>query len=368
MRVSEILAKRRVPCMAAFLSPFRIINAPDSPPWAPTIDDVNRRRWNYAELHRLVGGVDVGLPAPYHMVVARDGAVGLPVLRSTQDISSAAEHFNRCFAALLLGGVYCDAINPDGLEFGFVLDWKYLRLQSGSQAAPNVFHRHVRMQMAAPIEAIRLVQPRVIEMATIESAMRAGRSVLERVPEISPEFLLKGVTAVARRDWAAALSSLWIVIEQITSHLWEQRVLTPARAEHFVIGRIDQLADSRTWTVATRHELLHQIGALPEAVLSELAIARRARNALAHRGQHPGEAESRSAYGSTLSLLQIACEALPIPLKDVDLTDHTISDPFVPRDPSPGEPTHWMPIPKLPGEAELERLEAFERSVEPSAD
>ena len=187
MRLPEKLAKRRVPCMAAFISPFRIVNAADSVPWEPTIEDVNKRRWDYAELHRLVGGVDVGLPAPYHMVVARDGAVGLPVMPPTKDIYSATEQFNRCFAALLVGGVYCEAINPDGLEFGFVLDWKYLRLQLGSQAAPDVFHRQVRLQMAPPSEAASLVGPRAIEMAAIEAAMRAGRSVLERVPEISPE-------------------------------------------------------------------------------------------------------------------------------------------------------------------------------------
>jgi hypothetical protein len=38
-------------------------------------------------------------------------------------------------------------------------------------------------------------------------ADHAGRGVLERIPEISPEFLLKGVTGVARRDWAAALNA-----------------------------------------------------------------------------------------------------------------------------------------------------------------
>ncbi len=70
MSGSEDLAKRRVPCMASFISPFRIVNAPDSAPWAPTVDNVNKRGWDYTELHRLVGGVDVGLPSPYHMVIA----------------------------------------------------------------------------------------------------------------------------------------------------------------------------------------------------------------------------------------------------------------------------------------------------------
>jgi len=97
--------------MAAFISPSRVVNPADSAPWTHSIEDVNRRRWDYAELHRLVGGVDIGPPPPYHMVVARDGAAGLPALPPTKDIYSATEQFNRCFAALLVGGVYCEAIN-----------------------------------------------------------------------------------------------------------------------------------------------------------------------------------------------------------------------------------------------------------------
>lgn len=117
-------------------------------------------------------------------------------------------------------------------------------------------------------------------------------------------------------------------------------MLGPARTDRTVMGRADQLSDTRSWTVATRHELLHQIGVLPAAVLSELAVARRARNALAHRGQHPGEADTRSAYASVLSLLQTACGELAIPLKALDLADHTLSDPFIPREPVSLEPTH----------------------------
>jgi hypothetical protein len=39
-----------------------------------------------------------------------------------------------------------------------------------------------------------------------------------------------------------------------------------------------------------------------------------------------------------------------------------VSDPLLPREPVAIEPTHWLPIPKLPGEEDLERLEAAERN------
>ena len=61
--------------MVAYISPFRLVNGPDSPPWVITIEQVNKGGWDYVALHELVGHVDVGLAPPYHMVVARDGAV-----------------------------------------------------------------------------------------------------------------------------------------------------------------------------------------------------------------------------------------------------------------------------------------------------
>ena len=128
-----------------------------------------------------------------------------------------------------------------------------------------------------------------------------------------------------------------------------------------VPGRVDQLSDTRTWTIAARHELLHQTGTIPVDVLSPLSTARRARNALAHTGRHPSESDATSAYESALALLQFANAGTAIPLAGLDLADHTISDPFSPPEPMVLQPTHWMSIPKLPGEAELEKLEAAVR-------
>lgn len=353
----ETLAKRLVPCMVAYLSPFRIVKAQESSLWSVEIADVNRGTWDYVELHKLVGGIDVGLPAPYHMVVARDGAVGLPALPHLRDVQAAVEFINRCFAGLLLGGVYCEAIGADGLDFGRIIDWTYLRTNSAATARSNQFHRAIRQRQCAPLEAINLISPRTVEIDGLSAAMKAGRAILDAVPQLGPEFLLKGATGFARRDWGTALTNLWIVVEQITSHLWEMRILVGARNAQVTSGRIDQLSDTRTWTVAARHELLHQIGVINPETLGTLAVARKARNALAHTGKHPTESDATSAYSSALSLLELASDAT-IPLTKLDLGDHLISDPFLPREPKRVEPSYWMAIPKLPGEEELEKLEA----------
>ena len=184
--------------------------------------------WDYVELHRMVGGIDVGLPAPFHMAVFRDGALGVPVLPQFLTITASVEFVNRSLSALLLGGVYCEAIGLDALDFGYIIDWTYLRVATSARA--NTFHQHIRLQRANAVEAIELLEPPSIGITELSEAMRAGRRLTDVVPELSPEFLLKGVTALARHDAGTALSNLWIVIEQLSSNLWNQKVLMAARS------------------------------------------------------------------------------------------------------------------------------------------
>jgi hypothetical protein len=120
--------------MVAFLSPFRIVDAPDSVPWTVSIEQVNEQTWDYVALHQIVGGIDVGLAAPYHLVMGRDGSMALPVLPEFSAPEKAVGVFNHCLSALLLGGVYCTAIDLDGIDFGSLIDWKYLRIVSGAPA------------------------------------------------------------------------------------------------------------------------------------------------------------------------------------------------------------------------------------------
>lgn len=362
--VPDELARRRVPCMIAFLQPFRLVDGPAASRWKATISHVNRRNWDYVELHKMVGGIDVGLTPPFHMVVFRDGAIALPVLPDRRTVTESVEFINRNFSALLLGGIYCEMIGLDGLDFGSIIDWKYLRVLTSAPAAANRFHYQARMRLANPLEAINLLKPKTVDIDELSSAMSAGRKLLEKIPELAGEFLLKGVTSLVRHDWGGALSNLWIVTEQVTTNIWKDNVLGPARSNSSITGRVDQLSDTRTWTTATRHELLHQIGIIGGDLLANLATARRARNALAHRGTHPTSHDSRAAYDAVLGLLQVVAKDLPVPLSSLRLAEYSLPDPFSPPplEPKVLKPTHWMEIPKLPGEAELERLEASSRS------
>ena len=356
----EDLAKRCVPALVAYLSPFRIVGKDvDVEPWSATIEEVNGGTWDYVALHEVVGGLDVGLPRPYHMIVARDGALALPPLPELRSDQAAVEYFNRCLAGLLLGGLYCEAINLDGLDLGRIIDWKYLRSVRGGASAPNRFHKHIRYRTASALESIELYKPRSVKFSIVESAMRTGLAALNRLEPARGEYLLKGATGLARRDWGSALANLWIVTEQLLEALWNREIVVPAGALDNSKARKDQLNDNRTWTTATRIEMLHQKGIFDLATLTALSKARKARNDLAHRGLHPAEKDAEACYAGVCSLIRAVLGDDTLPLLKLNLADHALSDPFAPpKHRGRIEPEFWMAIPKLPGEEELEKAQA----------
>lgn len=360
------LTKRRVPCLIAYLHPFRIVEAQALTPWSATIDQINTRTWDYVALHEMAGGIDVGLPPPFHLVIARDGALALPPDGLGSD-QAAVEFFNRCLAALLIGGIYCEAITPDGLDLGSIIDWRFVRAHGVGSAAPNRFHKLVRYQQASALEAVALYQPRTISMDALTAAMKTGLDVLARVPSMRGEYLLRGVTGIARRDWGAALANLWIVAEQIISNLWQRDVVIPALADGQSKTRKDQLNDVRTWTAAARIEMLRQKGVLDLPTFTALGVARKARNDLSHQGIPPSDRNALAAYEGVCGALSVALPGEQLALFGLDLANHSLSDPFAPPKQLNVEPELWMAIPKLPGEAELEKGEAQSRRARTAA-
>lgn len=353
---------RRVSAVISYLHPFRIVHKDHSTKWDVTIEQINNRTWDYVKLHEIVGAIDVGLMAPYHLVVGADGALALPPVPELRSVTKAVEFFNRCLAAFVVGGIYCEAVTLDSVEIGSILDWRYIRASGSSTSFVGQFHNTVRTKTASVLHAIYLLRPRILHFEDLNRAAQHGFAVLSRVPEIRPEFLLKGISGIARRDWGSALSNLWIVIEQITWHLWRKYVLQSVEAEKPIPGRQDQLKDNRSWTVAMKHELLHRIGKISTETLAALALARRSRNDLLHQGTHPNEESSMAAFSAMRGLMLVVVEMQDLPIFGINLADHMLSDPFQPVPiTSTASFDYWMPIPKLPGEEDIERAETESR-------
>jgi hypothetical protein len=356
---------RRVSALITYLRPFRIVEKTSEKTWNASLDQINSGTWDYIKLHEVVGGIDVGLASPYHMLIGFDGALALPPLPKLRPISVAVEFFNRCLAAILIGGVYCEAADLDHVEVGSVFDWKYIRAYGQGRSFDNQFHHAARMKGVAPLHAINLLGPRSITLSVLRNAAKKGFSVVSSLPELSPEFLLKGVSGLARRDWASALGALWITAEQLTSNLWKKELLEqPDIINNVVPGRKDQLVDNRTWAASNKQELLYQKNVIDLSTLRGVFTARKARNDLVHNGRHPVEESAAAAFEAVKGLLRTAAKDDDIPLFRLNLSDHTLSDPFQPRDEGPLNPQYWIPIPKLPGEEEFEREEAKKEAQE----
>ena len=329
------------------------------------MEDIGTLSWDYVALHRIIGGIDVGLPNPFYLVVARDGALFLPPIEGLRSDQEVVKFYNRCLAALLIGGIYCEAINADGLDFGSIIDWKYIRSHGRGFAAPNTFHFAIRYKYASPIQASQLVKPRTVQFEELKNAMTLGIDVLNRIPSLGGEFLLRGTTGLSRRDWGAALSNFWIVVEQLLENLWKKRVIEPTIKVDSRKERRAQLDDTRTWTASARIELLNQKGIISNDQMIYISQSRKARNGLSHDGTHPTEGDCKSAYRSVCSLMSLVLDGQNVPLFELDITNHVMTDPFSPIV-MQGQPTHWLPIPKLPGEEELEKAEAVARQTKPN--
>lgn len=215
----------------------------------------------------------------------------------------------------------------------------------------------IRLRNASNLESIHLLDPRTEDLKKIRESLFFGFNIINKIPKLRAEYLLKGTSGLSRRDWGVALANFWIVIEQLISTLWEKEVIIPASKKE----RKKQLSDTRTWNASNRIELLYQIGFICETTLSELYIARKARNSLSHEGKAPTERDALSAYNSIQSLFEKILIDIKPKIFDIDLSNHTISDPFKERT-EPLEPQFFMEIPKLPNELELEIKEASLRS------
>jgi len=350
---------RRISALISYLHPFRIVQNEPANKWSVSIEEINRGTWDYIKLHEIVGGIDVGLAPPYHLVVGVDGALALPPIPELRSVTRSVEFFNRCLAAFLVGGIYCEAVSLDTVEIGSILDWKFIRAAGTSTSFVGQFHNTIRMRMASPLHAIYLHNPRALSFLDLTQASERGFAVLSNLPGVGPEFLLKGVTGLARRDWGSALSNLWVVIEQITSHLWTKYVVQQVIPGEPVPGRQDQLKDNRSWTAATKHELLYQKDRITIDTLRALTLVRKSRNDLLHQGAHPDQEAGMAAFEAIRGLISGAIGHSNLPLFSIKLADHMLSDPFqpIPREMAL-DVEYWMAIPKLPGEEEIEREEA----------
>lgn len=283
------------PAWHAFLQPYTWVLR-DEEAFSISLEHIKANSYAGERLAEPVFSLaEFGIPA----LVSRDGAVALPMRDEFLQQHAAVDALNRIFCALLIGGVHAEFVSHNEALPGCLGEDEHLFVYKPTQ------HGRYRHLDAAMSERINLLHPRVIRGAQLRSALGLGMAALSNVKNLSPAFLLHGYTALQHQSATEALSSLWIVVEQVTSFLWDERVLKGSNLNLPAMKK--QLRDvgksADTSKTAVKHELLSIAKVISVDCYSRLSSARDRRNDLVHEGRVPD-------MGAVTGLWPALCEIL----------------------------------------------------------
>ena len=267
------------PAWHAFLQPYTWV-LKDGEDFGVSLEQINANSYLGEKLSEPVTSL---APLDVAALISRDGAFALPMQGDFVQQHRAVEMLNRLFCALLIGGIHAEFVVHNEAFAGSLGEDARLFVYTPTQ------HGRFRHMNASIAERIALMHPRVIYVSKIQEALALGMGALSRIENLSPSFLLHGYTALQHQNASEALSSLWIVVEQLTSFLWEKRFLDdPKLHPAGMKGRHQGMKqDNRTWTTSVKHELLWQVDALSAESYACLNTARKQRNDLVHQGLVP---------------------------------------------------------------------------------
>lgn len=348
-----------IPGYIASPLPFRLIKRSVKDEWNPNIDNINSHTYDYVRLHRISGTIDIGLPKPFTLAVTFDGSFILPAIEKYAEVAVAVDEFNNFFGCLLLGGVFTQAVDATFLQKcvaykNYYFETVHAPLNSFVDLKNNFRHKHSSVK-----DNIILMDCESVLLNEVVSAYKVGQQILNKVVNLSPSFLIKGMSTYINNSFAESLVNNWLSIEQILDNIWQTRIVR-SQTSHSINGRQDFLKDNRTWTTAAKTELFFQKNLINEALYNQISKARKARNNFVHTGVNPSKIEAETAFNLLFSLLSLVVSDF----SEQDIFIELISkykgiDPikrnFYDKKPDKfkiDDNTYWLdsPIPPIPGD------------------
>ncbi len=343
-----------VPIITANFRPLRFVSRGASDIWKPTLEQVNDRTYDYVKLHRLSTYIDVGI-APFSLGVCFDGTLVLPATPEFRDPDKALATLNKTLCELLLGGIYCEAVSPDDIGYGNLSLNAYARIHGGGDGPAASFHRAARTKHIGTLDVIRLLDPEILLVADLESALSRGRALIALLGNIPREQILYGITYFVRKQWAESLIHIWTTTERIIEIAWQKQVanrtLAPSKK------RQQFLNDHRTWTSSAKLEVLFQMKVLNLDTYEKLDKARKARNEFAHLGVAPTQEIASTALRAAFELASLCTSEFSDPNRFGKVVELAISRGGRGLFPektmySQSEVSHWLSLPPLPCDKE----------------
>ena len=313
----------------SYITPFRLIIPDNQKPYEFTLDEINANNYNHGKLCKIVGMLpELGLPN-IHMVVCYDGALAIPRIGLYQKLENAVDFYNKIFCQLLLGGLFCEAVDKRDVVSGQLYEKRSIWPVNLGESASSNLHSKLRMRVGGTMDTIMLASPKFLHFSEFEKSVNFGKVVFEKISNLSPTYLIKGVTEIKYRNWALALSSLWITIEQLIEFLWQKNFIQNDKFHPPVLieGRLKTLKeDHRTWSSSVKQEILFQTNIITPDLFLKLYPIRQARNNLLHSGKNVESNIAFAAYESVMELLLICSNLDELPMENLTLEKVNIKE------------------------------------------
>jgi hypothetical protein len=186
--------------MGSILFPFTFIVPDDEEPLQISIDEINANSYNHGKLCSIVSRFDIE-SFDYDLKVCYDGAFSIPQIGRFSHKESAVDFFNELFCKILLGGLFCEAIDRRDVVNGQIdkrnLIWP---VEFGNSASSHL-HAKLRLRVASNVDSIILHTVKHITVGKLNKSIQIGEEILNSIPNLTPKFLIRGVTEIKYRNW-----------------------------------------------------------------------------------------------------------------------------------------------------------------------
>ena len=271
------------------------------------IEDINNLSYDHSLLHRIIGTVtNCYNNRKVEYLVCGDGALGIKIEEGISE-DDIIVHYNDLLCKLFLGGMNVEAITNRDIVKGNLYKSKSIWPVDFGESWNSRIHAELRMKVVGATDAILLYQPedRTTTIEKMNEKLNKGNMIIRAIPNLSTFHLLNGITEFKHHNWPAALTFLWVVVEEITDYLWLQNVINNVAGEN-TKKRKEMLKDTRTYTISVKHEILLQIGVLNENIYNSIFEIRQARNKLVHEGKLISEDKATLLFEMVKELLMLA--------------------------------------------------------------
>lgn len=301
-------------CWVAFLHPLTFVVPDDEKPWKVKLEDINNVSYSSGNLIRIVArfkidGLDIdGL-------ICYDGAIAIPRIGKLLHKEDAVNFFNKLFTQLLFCDFKVEGVDLRDIVSGKLYDNYAITTYDFGNSANSQLHTKIRHNYVNNIDSIYLDSPRIIKVGKLLKMMNDGENVLKKIPNLSPKFLMKGITEITYRNWDLVLSNLWIIAEQIIDFLWHSLFLKTQKfhPNKNIDGRLTSLKDdTRTWSTAIKQEILFQNNIITDEIFTQLFNARKVRNKLVHEGKTVDKTVALGLFSAVIELLKISTSSKAI--------------------------------------------------------